>query len=400
MEEPNIYEGEPLQLDLSGDAPIPVGAGGLTTERSALVALKTIDAALEFDPLEIEELAGYGPVPSSFLNTIKYVLKVRQRSAELRTDAENAVRDLEPAKHDLDETLAKLGERTQVAGYRSPQVQKLLGEVAKADQAAANAEVTLEAERLRHQQRIAEIDSDHEQIRTQMIQPRQVEAKLAGMLSAKKEEARQQELRIQRINIELRNAEALITSAENTSLQEEDQEKVADLQRQAQIHRAKLPQLQQEKSEVQTLRQHLAAPIEELTSEHARASAIVAELRTRRAAIAEAREMEEGLHRKNVQAASKQTQEANQAGKTKLAEVGMVVRLETEAPAWAQDLFPEIDLCAERYHKIRSNTARLLQAADAYDAVALRKGYIYLAVSGGGVILGMILLLVALSYFS
>ncbi len=388
---------EPLDLDVDSGPPVPAGAiNGAASGSTPVARLTALEKPIELDPIELAEHAGFGPPPSSFVDTLRYVLKVRQRSAALRAEAEQLAPALEQARRELDEALVRLGERAQVAGYAtSEEILKLLQEVEAASNLAQSAKDALQAERARHQARVADLDKEHEAIRSEMAGPRQREAKLTGQLAEKQEEQRQLDLRIQRIDIEMRNVESRIARLEEP--EDQTPEGTEDSLGNIDQLRAKLPGLRAERERLNIERQHLEGPIEEISSELEKAKRVVAEIRRRRVDVAERREQEEVLHTKNLKQASSRTEEASQAAKVKLAEVGRAIRIDRNAPSWASELYPTIDQRSESVHRLRQQSEMAAQAAKSYDQAALKKGYIYLAASGGGLVLIVVLLLVLVS---
>lgn len=379
-----------LSEDLDGPEPAN------RTPTKELSGGKADEVEAEFDPDELAEVAQFGPPPSSLLDTVRYALKVRKRAAELRAEAGKLEPALEPARRELENDLKRLGERAQVAGYSSAKTSALLEEVAVADARASNAQVTLTTERQRHEARLEELDKELDQVRAEMNQPRQREARLAGQLAAKQEERRQIDLRVQRIDIEVRNAEALIARHE-APLDAAQGEVDADLARKANEQRARLPGLHAAREELMAQRQHLEAPIDELSRELERVRAVLMELKDQRTGIGKARDEEESLHMRNKDLAANQTAEASQAARAKLAEVGRLIRIEPASPAWAQELFPEIDRKAARYHELRLSNARLLKAAESFDPKTVRKGYVILAAAGGLIVAAGIALISVIS---
>jgi hypothetical protein len=348
--------------------------------------------SVEIAPEELAEIAGFGPAPSSLLDSVRYVFKVRSRSAELRAAVQKIAPSLEPARRELETELKRLGERAQVAGYDSAAIASLLDDAAAADARASDAQTSLASERRRHEARIEELDRELDAVRAEMTPPRQREARLSGQIAAKQEEQRQIDLRLQRIDIEIRNAEVLIARHEAPGAPSQGGN-VADLSSKADELRGKLPGLRATRGELQAERQHLDAPVAELTREIERVRVVLEEFKIKRAAIAKARDEEDALHSSNRTSVSSQTAEASQAVHAKLAEVGRLVRIEPDPPAWARELFPEIDRKAARYTELRTTSERNTKAAESFDPRAVRKGYIVLAAAGGAILFGAIGLL-------
>ena len=383
--------------DIGGDSAGGVAGPPAASQGLALALIDKVNEQEEFDPDELDQVSGFGPIPSSPVDVIKYTLRVRKRSAELVTEAERIGSGMSQAKKELDDVLARLGERAQVAGFDSPQVSKLLEEVASADVQASNAQEALSVERRRHQTKIAEIDKVLEGFRAQMAQPRRREAKLAGQLGAKQEEARQLELRIQRLDIEFRNAEALITRHENEAANPEGTPD-AELARKAQAIRAKLPGIKAQREELSALRKQMEGPIEELTKALGQVRESLSQLRQKRIAVTTKREEEDTLHVQNTKRASSQTAEASKTAKSKLAQIGRTIRLEgDDSPPWAVELFDEIDVKAKTVHGLLVDARMHKLAAETFDPSTVKKGYLFMGAGVGLALLVLLALLILVS---
>ncbi len=389
----DLFEIEDIGGDTPGSESRPPSA---SVRGGALALIDRADEVEEFDPDDLDRVSGYGPIPSSPIDVIKYTLRVRKRTAELISESERIGAGMSQARKELDDVLARLGERAQVAGYESDKVSKLLQEVASADAKASTAQEALAFERRRHQSKIAEFEKLLDALRAKMAQPRQREAKLAGQLGAKQEEARQLDMRIKRLEIEFRNAEELIARHESESTNPEATPD-AELSRKAQALRSKLPTLRSQREELKALRSQMDGPLEELTNALEQIRAGLSELRQKRVSINKMRDEEDALHAQNNKRASSQTEEASQKAKSKLSEVGRSIRLEGSAPTWAEELFEEIDEKAEAVRGLLVESRMHKNAAKAFDPQTVKKGYIYMGAGVGLILMVLLLLLVVIS---
>lgn len=388
----------PDEVELSGGPMTPPPGAATSFVPPPLLPMvdERDEEPVEFEPEQLEELAKYGPVPGNLIETVKYALTVRKRSAELKTEALRVAEGLEASRGAVLDEMARLGERARVAGYRTKALEPLLAAVEEADRDAESAADAVAAERRRHRQSMQEIEDKLDELRQRMEQPRLQERQLSGKQAKLKETRRQLELQIKRVEIEIRNGEAAIAAADNPP---EDQDRTA-LEARADQVRVKLPEFQAKRQQLRSRTAQLDEPQAELEGKIEVVERQLKELRAERAALLDSREKEEARHQANTSGATDQSKQARELARNRLAEVGRALRLDRGAPGWAKELFSSLDSKVEAYQRVRREHQRFVQASEHYDQESVKRGYTVLAGGAGLLVIGLIALVSLLALLS
>lgn len=352
---------------------------------------------LDFEPEELEELAKYGSPPANIFASVSYAMRVRRRSSELKEKAKDFEPGLNHSKSELIEELARLGERARVGGYSSKMVTPLLAQVEAADRSAASAKDANASELKRHLTKMEELEARLEEVGRQIEKPRQQERSLSSQLAAQEEKRRHIEMRLKRAEIEIRNAEDLVARAHQPAgegANPKDHEKVVEETATAQ---SSLPSLQDDRQKLRSENALLEDPITDLRETITKVRAEVDSFKKLRTELSSSRDEEEALHKSNKEGISSQSDQAQNKAKTTLAEIGRFIRYDRNAPGWAQELYPSIDQRAIGYLKLWEDHQRCVQAAEAFDHGAVKRGYIVMASGAGLFGLGFVALIAILS---